>query len=146
MSSIRKPITLYCRGWNAAGQVKPFRRVLHNCYYSEQGNTIASRTGVVLNQSFFCQIFIAPDYKYIPFAEWDKLPEADYVGKYTVELGATASFIVPTISEYEFSWGTLSTITTLENAWINANGGKRIASIEDNFRGSADVQHLSVRC
>ena len=146
MSSIRKPITLYCKGWNAAGQVKPFRRVLHNCYYSEQGNMIASRTGVVLNQSVFLQIFLDPDFVYVPFAEWDKFTETEYAGKWSIELGTTASFFVPTVSEYEFSWGTLSTLTTAENVWINANGGKRIANIENNFRGNADVQHLSVRC
>ena len=146
MSNIRQSVTLYCRGWNNSNQVRPFRRVLQNAVFMEQENTIASKTGIVLNQSIFFMIFSDPEYEYIPFAEWDKLTESQYAGKWTVELGQTASFIVPFVSTHEFNWGTQSNISSLENAFINANGARRVAGLEDNRRGSKKVQHLSLRC
>lgn len=149
MPNIRRAITIYTRWTNPiSGLTKPFRRVLSNCFISDQENTIAERTGIVLSQSTFLQVFLQPDLIYIPFSEWQELAEDELDGKWSVELGTINSFIVDFVTDYDFNFASNATTTQLESAFINANrpNAKRIASIETNLRGSKLAQHISLRC
>lgn len=145
--NIRRSIVIYCRWQNPDnGLIKPFRRVLTDVFYSEQKNTIAQKTGIVLNESIFCQIFNQPDLAYVPLHEWQKLSGNELDGKWTVDIVPPQSFIVPFIIEHEFEWGDSAAITRREDTFINATpGANRIASMEDNRRGSERAQHISMR-
>ena len=59
-----------------------------------------------------------------------------------------ASFIVDRNVDFEFDFMPLSDIINAENDFIksNAPNAKRIASTEDNRRGTERAQHISVRC
>ena len=148
----RQAITLYVRWQNPiSGLVKPFKRILTNCYYTEQSGVIADRTGIVLKNATFIQVFNQPDLKYIQLHEWQSLSESELNGKWTIELGATASFIVPYIVDHDFHFANISQVTQLENIFINnTNDARRIADKNDNrkyFRNGKETMasHIELR-
>ena len=146
--NVRQSATLYIRWQNPiSGLIKPFRRVLTNVFVSEQGNQIAQRTGIVLNQALFAQIFLQPDLIYVPLDEWNKLSEDAIDGKYSLDVISPQSIFVPYEVSNEFDFDSLSEITQAENIFVNKTpGARRIASIEDNRRGTQRAQHIMIRC
>ena len=146
--NIRQAITIFIRWQNPeTGLVKPFRRVLTNCFVSEQGNQIAERTGIVLNQALFAQVFLQNGVKYFPLHEWRGFSEEELDGKWSVDELSPQSIFVPYIVGHEFDFGSVSQITTQENAFINSTpNAKRIAKIEPNMRGTERSRHVVLRC
>lgn len=117
-----------------------------NVYFDDQENIIAERTGVVLNQSHFFQIFIQPDLVYVPLHKWRELSENELDGKWTVELGTTPTIIVTDVTDYEFNFDTLANITNAERDFLlDTPDAMRIASIDANLHGTRMSQHISVR-
>jgi len=149
--NIRRTVTIYCRYFDPATNfVRPLRRILTNVFYPEKQSTISAQTGVVSPQSAFYQVFSEPNMEYIPIWQWEEISnkeEAEALdGKWTVSLGAAASFIVPRKVDFEFNFMTPDQITNIENAFVNSTpGAGRIASIDDNRRGSPLAEHLYLR-
>ena len=147
--NIRRSVTLYTRWTNTiSNMTKSFRRVLTNVYFEESSNVVAQRTGNILNQDAFYNIFVQDDLIYVPIHEWIELPESELDGKFSIDnVPATQSFIVPYVIEREFSFSGITQALQQENAFITTTPGvKRISKLNDNRRGTFRAQYLSVRC
>jgi len=145
--NIRRSMTIYCHWTNPDnGLVKPFRRVLTNAFFSDQGTIITAKTGIVINNGSFAQIFEQHDLTFVPFHEWHKLSENELSDKWTIELGTTPSIIVNHVSEHEFDFDSLAEITRQENAFINSTpGAARIQGFDNNLRGTERARHIYLR-
>lgn len=143
--NIRRAVTAYCR-WRdpVTGFITPLRRVLANCVWMEQGNTVARQTGIALSESVFIQCFLEPGMLYVPLHAWNGLLETE--GKWTVDILKPQTIIVDHVTDHEFLPGTPAQVTTAENDWLREMpGSKRVVSMEDNRRGTARAQHVLLR-
>lgn len=144
---IRQTVTIYTRWLNQGANLwKPFRRVLHNVFMAEEGNTIARQTGIVLNQSFFYQCFLEHGIEYVPLHVWLELSEPELAGKWSADFVSPASIIVDHEVDHEFNFMSSGQLTIAENTFVNNTpGASRIAKIEPNDRGTQRARHILIR-
>ena len=145
--NVRRPVTIYCRWQNPdTGLVKPFRRVLRNVYFSEESNSVALKTGMIVKELLFLQCFLDPGMSYVPVHEWNGLTEAGLDGKWTADDMQPQSIVVPYETNHEFDWGDDDDVTDAENAFVTATpGALRVQKVEPRLIGTERAQHVSLR-
>ena len=144
---VRRPVTIYCRWENPDTKlIKPFRRVLRNVFFSEESNSVALKTGVIVRELLFLQCFLEPGMEYVPIHEWNKLTEPELEGRWTADDTGPQSIIVPYEMGFEFGWAAEDDIIKPENDFAaRTPGALRIQKVEPRLIGTARARHVSLR-
>lgn len=151
---ISAPITLYVRYKNiSTGEVKPIRCVLQNCFQHDKAEEIRTNTGAQLSRASTVHIPHPRENtgrKYLTPEEWYTLSvyeaESGLYWSYDPKLVSTLPIYVPEAIDFEFEWGTESSVTIQENNFIASHRNAFRTIGMDNFvYGSHELRHHMLR-